>query len=1139
MYQSSNIPVPIGELISWLDKLPSLSFVEVPGGQIFLNRKARQVLQWPEEVVKLEEWASWMHDDDFQHRQTCQHLLRKNSNGATTNNEHLVYELHLPSNQQLKIREEISQEPLDGKTVFISTAYVLETSGAKHLPDATRMIDSMQQGVEYLKAYRDEEGKIIDFVYCSVNPYAFRMIDKKRELGQKIINCRMLEVFPNFPRENFQKYVEVVESDISLEEEFLYPLNSAQGKWYIQHVNKVNDGIAIVYWSIDKQKVYEQKLVDNNRMVDSLLDSTTVGMDVIRPMRDEGGHIYDFYYEKSNQQALKTHGGYGFTSTEGKTVLEIYPSLKDSEIFDILLNVLQSGNSHLDEMHFLHQDQEKWFYYNYVKFGDGILISHLDISESKNAREQLRQNAEFIEGIFNTSSAAIEALEAVRDEQGNIVDFVFKRCNKKSREVQRIVGKQHKEGKSLLELYPNIQANGLFQRLIKVVESGQSIQMEVPYQMGEGGNIQWFLSEYSSFGDEGLILTYVDISQQKKAEVKLKDALHKVNVNHTNLTRMIDSTNDLICSIDTKMRFIGFNKACQEEFFEMFGVKIRQGMDLKEVTHSRPELSERLLSIWNEAFSGNMFHEIKNFGADNQSDFRIDFHKIYGPDKELIGLTSISTNLSQQRKIEKALKDASEFVLLSENLPNIVFILNTEGHPEYFNDAFYEFTGLAKADFTLDDLFEYIFVDDQLHLTKIVGEHIYGHKPQNIEYRFRLRHHSGQFRWVLLKLVPILDKQKVLTNWLGSMTDIHEEIINEAVQRNAAEEFRQIANGLPQLVWVTQADGNATYFNDPWYLYTGTKYSDNLGWGWLGRLHPEDVEHCKKEWEKSLGRGNQYQVEFRLRSSTGRYRWFLFKGIPLKNQQGNIEKWFGTCTDIENQRKQQQQLLKQNDKLNQINEYLENFVNALAHNLRAPVANIQGLLNLLKETDNENLREKVVEKLQISNDLLDNTVIGMVKLIEAQHRTDHEISQVDIMKCFQHVKHNLNGTFDNIDFRLDFQLKVRQVRFVEGLFAIAFNNLLTNAVKFRKTNQPLEVKVESWQEKNYSVVSFSDNGQGIDLDVHGKNLFKPFFRLNRKSEGQGLGLHFVYHLFRREGGKVEVNSEPGEGAEFKLFVPRQ
>ncbi len=405
------------------------------------------------------------------------------------------------------------------------------------------------------------------------------------------------------------------------------------------------------------------------------------------------------------------------------------------------------------------------------------------------------------------------------------------------------------------------------------------------------------------------------------------------------------------------------------------------------------------------------------------------------------------------------------------------------------------------------------------------------------ELKFRVRHKRGEYRWMLFKLIPVLDKNRQLLNWLGSLTDIHEEVINEETQRKAAEEFRQIADGLPQLVWVADPDGEAAYFNRQWYEYTQTAEEENLGDGWKKRIHPDDKEMTMKAWHEAVSNKTNIRTEYRIQNHTGKYRWFLARGIPVFSENGSIDKWFGTCTDIHDQIIQQRELQQQNKKLNDLNDYLENFVNTVAHDLRSPVANIQGLINLLQEVDNEKLKEKAVKNLHASVERLDSTVIGLIQLVEAQHMKGVQWQSIDLKSCFEIVSKDYQDQLKGLEHNIQLSLEVETIQFVKPYLESAFRNLLSNAIKYRRNDSPLQISINSHQEEGFVVISFSDNGIGIDLQTYGKKLFKPFARFTRQATGKGVGLHIVNHIFRKEGAKMEVDSTLGEGTTFRLYIP--
>ncbi len=112
-----------------------------------------------------------------------------------------------------------------------------------------------------------------------------------------------------------------------------------------------------------------------------------------------------------------------------------------------------------------------------------------------------------------------------------------------------------------------------------------------------------------------------------------------------------------------------------------------------------------------------------------------------------------------------------------------------------------------------------------------------------------------------------------------------------------------LANAMPQIVWTANPDGWLDYYNDHWVAYTGMTVEQTQGWGWAPVLHPDDLQRCVDVWQHSVDTGDPYQIEYRFRrASDGSYRWYLGRALPVRDAEGSIVKWFGTCTDIQDQK---------------------------------------------------------------------------------------------------------------------------------------------------------------------------------------------------------------------------------------------
>src|SRR5882724_9344518 len=154
--------------------------------------------------------------------------------------------------------------------------------------------------------------------------------------------------------------------------------------------------------------------------------------------------------------------------------------------------------------------------------------------------------------------------------------------------------------------------------------------------------------------------------------------------------------------------------------------------------------------------------------------------------------------------------------------------------------------------------------------------------------------------------------------WLSASRRRAEEALRESEQR-----WRSLTEALAQLVWGAHPDVWCDYFSTQWTNYTGVGESDLLGWRWMETLHPDDREPTRQFWTESVAGRQPYDVEYRVRRSDGTYGWFKTRGTPIRDSDGTIVKWFGTCTDITDRKRAEQTLKDQELELRQARHLLE------------------------------------------------------------------------------------------------------------------------------------------------------------------------------------------------------------------------
>lgn len=169
-------------------------------------------------------------------------------------------------------------------------------------------------------------------------------------------------------------------------------------------------------------------------------------------------------------------------------------------------------------------------------------------------------------------------------------------------------------------------------------------------------------------------------------------------------------------------------------------------------------------------------------------------------------------------------------------------------------------------------------------------------RREEMNFEYRIRRADGALRWVEVRGRPVETGGRL--RYVGILADISDRKRAEAALRESERRFRVLTESMPQMVWSALPNGDHDYFNDRWYDFTGVPRGATDGAGWNGVFHPEDRDRAWARWRRSLETGEPYEIEYRLRHRSGSFRWVLGRAVPLHDETGRIERWFGTCTDI-------------------------------------------------------------------------------------------------------------------------------------------------------------------------------------------------------------------------------------------------
>jgi signal transduction histidine kinase len=378
-----------------------------------------------------------------------------------------------------------------------------------------------------------------------------------------------------------------------------------------------------------------------------------------------------------------------------------------------------------------------------------------------------------------------------------------------------------------------------------------------------------------------------------------------------------------------------------------------------------------------------------------------------------------------------------------------------------------------------------------------------------------------------------------------------EELVRQQAARlaveQAAAETGRVLEGIPQIAWTAGPDGQNTYLNRRWFDYVGetTSSPEQLA----ARLHPDDFMPSAACWGQALATGEALELECRILSASGEYRWMLGRALPSRNEQGEIIQWIGTYTDIHEHKlaleriDQAQALLRDNyEELTRVNVDLDNFIYTASHDLRAPITNIEGLVQaLVSELPAQPATGSqvafILQLMQDSVERFKRTIDQLTDVSKLQREYGTAAERVPLAAVVEDVRLDLEPLIQSLaaDIAVEvadcppFPLSEKNLRSV-------VYNLLSNALKYHAPERRPQVRLRAWCEDQHLLLTVQDNGLGLDPASQHK-LFGMFQRLHDHVEGSGIGLYMVKRMIENAGGRIEVQSTLGVGSTFLVYLP--
>lgn len=522
--------------------------------------------------------------------------------------------------------------------------------------------------------------------------------------------------------------------------------------------------------------------------------------------------------------------------------------------------------------------------------------------------------------------------------------------------------------------------------------------------------------------------------------------------------------------------------------------------------------------------------------------------------------------------------------MIVDAIAHHVFTLSPQtGCLTWLNQRSMQYTGIPLPHLLHKPWTGILHKDDEMKFQPLFKDSF--EKGEMFNAQYRVRRFDGQYRWFLGRVVPVRDCGGHIVQWFGTSTDIHDQKIAELQLNRQVElelnekKYRLLAEAIPQIVFTAAPQVGLTYANAKWFTFSGQVFEQASGLGFMDHVHPDDRAKCflptnisednisppslgdqDPEYKQSTSPGTafgqspgevSYQTEMRLLRKDGKYRWFLVKCISVEVvEQGR--KWFGTCTDINDQKLLEHKLKEAHDAAQKSTESKTRFLSNMSHEIRTPLVGITGMINFLITTDLTSEQLDYVHTVQQSADallLVINDILDLSKVEAGMMKLEMEPFSVHAMT--EGANELLSTLAIQKGLELGFLVEDEVPEVVVGdrvRLRQVLINIIGNAIKFTSHGEVFSrcslVPAKPNADPDVLTIKFeiSDTGKGFDESERAV-MFKPFSQVDtsstRKHGGTGLGLVLSKEFVELHGGKIACESVKGEGSKFSFtFVAR-
>jgi PAS domain S-box-containing protein len=684
------------------------------------------------------------------------------------------------------------------------------------------------------------------------------------------------------------------------------------------------------------------------------------------------------------------------------------------------------------------------------------------------------------------------------------------------------------------------------------------------------------LVNYMPHVEERQVLGYygmfTDINERVVAEQALK-------LSEARFSNLFNQSSVGMAEVDLTGRFVLVN----DRYCELVGRSREALYQIRMQDISHDEDVPQNISLFQKAIeTGTPFTIEKRYTRPDGSQVwvRNNVSVVKNHDNQPSSVVAVCLDITKKKQALEALQESKDlFQSFANNIQSLAWMTDATGKVVWYNQRWYDYTGTNFEEMQQQG---WVLVLHPEHLNSVVELATKaGQRGENWELTFPLKRADGEWGWFLASARAIKAADGTIIRWIGTSTEITEQIKVQHQLQNANVEIAVLLQReklalaevnaqrstlyntfmqAPSLLCITRGRELVYELANPSYLEVfdlkeaieGKRLDEvfpnpdpsiisihhqvmDTGIAYIGIELP-----VLSDWKKN---GDPYTRYFNVRYAP-LYEAGSIRGIITFGYE--VTEHVRARLELEHNTFQLQELVQElnqkNVELSRINNDLDNFVYTASHDLKAPVSNIEGLLTMLKRLLPADLLqvervERLFTLIEASIGRFRKTISDLSSITQLQKEGNQPATQVDLAELVEEVRLDLQDQIAQTDVQLEVNTELcPSVRFSRKNLRSIVYNLLSNAIKYRSPERLPRISLHCRRAGDWQVLTVRDNGLGLDLSKEDK-VFAMFGRLHDHVEGSGVGLYMVKKMVENAGGRIELESQVGLGSTFRVYFP--